>query len=128
MMPSTRRRGCRPSLAAVTEGVKTCVVEVQRQTVEAALLKAQWHARIARVGGPGGPSQADDPADVHLLEAVSRGVSLGLVRTFLDEGPELLTLLGGLAGRRRDTALGRLLAIAAEEAAAPPLHDGCPIV
>lgn len=91
------------------------------QEVQCWLVRAGYHAKVVdgngSTGGHGG-------IDEYVLQAVSRGVPLGLVRTFLDEDPELLAALRRVAATRGDVALGRLVALAAEEAAAPPLSDG----
>lgn len=54
-----------------------------------------------------------EQAQTHLLEALSQGRRLGLVRTFLDEGEVLRKMLSALAGKPLDSEdeayLGRLL-------------------
>jgi LuxR family maltose regulon positive regulatory protein len=91
-----------------------------RQEVQCCLIRAAYHAKAAEGTGS---SKGRDVADHDVLAAVSRGGPLGLVRTFLDEDPALLASLRRLAATHGDIALGRLAALAAEDAAAPPLAD-----
>ena len=60
-----------------------------------------------------------DPADATaaLVEAIACAEPLGLVRTFLDEGPTLTRRLQELASGSRDRTVGRLAALASQELA-----------
>ena len=89
----------------LAESVDPCV---PRHAVEALLLRAQL------------PDA--DPADesAAVLEAISVGGPLGLVRTFLDEGPALNRRLSELALDHTDRTLGRLAALACRELALAP--------
>jgi LuxR family maltose regulon positive regulatory protein len=79
-----------------------------RQRVEALLLRAQLPDANPK----------DGPAAV--VEAISVGGPLGLVRTFLDEGPTVSRQLSQLALHNTDRALGRLAAQACQELAQAP--------
>jgi hypothetical protein len=86
-------------------------VRTPRQAVEKLLLRAQL------------PDVDATEASVALLKAVAEGEPLGLVRTFLDEGPAVCRRLGDLAHESTDRSLGRIAELArrelAEEARCP---------
>lgn len=81
---------------------------VPRHTVEALLLRAQL------------PDAEPEDESVAIIEATSVGGPLGLVRTFLDEGPALNRRLSELALDHTDRTLGRLAALACHELALAP--------
>ena len=66
-----------------------------------------------------------DEADVSamLVDAIAAGAPLGLVRTFLDEGPALTRRLQQLALASPERVLGRFAALAAQELALVPSGD-----
>ena len=79
-----------------------------RQAVEELLLRAQL------------PDAEPEDESAALIEAISVGGPLGLVRTFLDEGPALSRRLPELALDHTDRTLGRLAALACHELALAP--------
>ena len=91
----------REILAAVAPGVP-------RQAVEERLLRARL---------PDAEAGEDAAA---IIEAVAVGEPLGLVRTFLDEGPALCRRLPELTLDHTDRALGRLAAVVCHELAMAP--------
>jgi LuxR family maltose regulon positive regulatory protein len=82
-----------------------------RQAVEKLLLCAQ-----VPDAGPGHQSAA-------LAEAIAAGGPLGLIRTFLDEGPTLSRRLAELALEHPDRTTGRLGALACHELARAPTRQ-----
>ncbi len=76
-----------------------------RHVVEALLLRAQL------------PDAGPEDESAAVIEAISVGGPLGLVRTFLDEGPALNRRLSELALDHTDRTLGRLAALACHELA-----------
>jgi LuxR family maltose regulon positive regulatory protein len=79
-----------------------------RQAVEKLLLHSQLP----------GIDQAD--ASAALVAAISVGGQLGLVRTFLDEGPTVIRRLQELAFESPERTVGRLAALASQELALVP--------
>lgn len=79
-----------------------------RHVVEALLLRAQL------------PDAGPEDKSAAVVEAISIGGPLGLVRTFLDEGPALNRRLSELALDHTDRTLGRLAAEACHELAMAP--------
>jgi LuxR family maltose regulon positive regulatory protein len=79
-----------------------------RHAVEALLLRAQL------------PDAESEDESAAVVEAISIGGALGLVRTFLDEGPALSRRLSELALDHTDRTLGRLAALACHELALAP--------
>ncbi|MGH9214555.1 MAG: LuxR C-terminal-related transcriptional regulator [Acidimicrobiales bacterium] len=82
-----------------------------RQAVDKLLLYAQL------------PGLERQDASTALLQAISAGGLLGLVRTFLDEGPAVTRRLPELALEADDRALGRLAALACQELALAPTRE-----
>jgi LuxR family maltose regulon positive regulatory protein len=88
----------------------------RRQAVEKLLLRAQVvDAEPAEASGA-------------LIKAVSVGEPLGMVRTFLEEGPEVNRKLLDLGLGSHDPALGRLAALACEELAMASTLTGPPLI
>lgn len=83
-----------------------------RQAVEVLLLRAQL------------PGEEPSQVAAALVRAVSEGGPLGLVRTFLDEGPVISRLLGELTLASGDPVLGRIGALARQELALGPGDGG----
>ena len=81
---------------------------VPRQAVEERLLRAQL------------PDIGPEEESAAIIEAVAVGEPLGLVRTFLDEGPTLCRRLPELTLEHTDRALGRLAAVVCHELALAP--------
>jgi LuxR family maltose regulon positive regulatory protein len=88
--------------------LETCDARTPRQVVDKLLLRAQL------------PDAAADDRSASIVEAVSTGGPLGLVRTFLDEGPTVTRTLPKLALEHTDRTLGRLAALACQELALAP--------
>ena len=86
-------------------------VRTLRQAVEMLLLRAQL------------PDAASTEASAALVKAVADGEPLGLVRTFLDEGPAVCRRLRDLAVELDDRALGRIAALASDELALAPVLE-----
>ena len=78
---------------------------VPRHAVEERLLRAQL------------PDTGSDDESAAIIEAAAVGEPLGLVRTFLDEGPGLCRRLPELTLEHTDRALGRLAAVICHELA-----------
>lgn len=97
--------------ARLLESVK---VRTPRQAVEKLLLRAQL------------PEADSTEASTALIRAVSDGEPLGLVRTFLDEGPALCRRLEDLALESDDRAVGRIAALACSELASVPMRESTP--
>lgn len=83
-----------------------------RQAVDALLLRSRL------------PGLDEAEADAALLAAISAAEPLGLVRTFLDEGPTLSHRLQRLALRSPERSLGRLAALAAQQLSLGPASEG----
>jgi LuxR family maltose regulon positive regulatory protein len=79
-----------------------------RQAVDKLLLQAQL------------PEIEEADASAALVAAISAGGQLGLVRTFLDEGPSVNRRLQMLALESPDLVLGRLAALVSQELALAP--------
>jgi LuxR family maltose regulon positive regulatory protein len=95
-----------PSRAAAL--LEPIVTRTTRQAVEKMLLRAQL------------PGAEPAEVSVSLMKAVRAGEPLGLVRTFLDEGPATCRLFPELAVEASDRALGRIAALACQELAQAP--------
>lgn len=102
------RVALRQSPGRAAELLDAVVAQTPRQAIEKLLIRAQL---------PGA-----DPAEVavSLMRAVSTGEPLGLVRTFLDHGPDVCRLFPELAVESSDRALGRIAALACQELALAP--------
>ena len=87
------------------EAVDACV---PRHAVEELLLRAQL------------PDANPEDESAAIIEAISVGGPLGLVRTFLDEGATLSRRLSQLALDHTDRTLGRLAALACHELTVAP--------
>ena len=94
--------------AQARELVEAVDPRVPRQAVEELLLRAQL------------PDAEPEDESAAVIEAISVGGPLGLVRTFLDEGPVLSRRLSQLALDHTDRTLGRLAALACHELALAP--------
>jgi LuxR family maltose regulon positive regulatory protein len=88
--------------------VEAIDARVPRQAVEELLLRAQL------------PDADAEDESAAVTEAISVGGPLGLVRTFLDEGPTFSRRLPQLALDHTDRTLGRLAALACRELALAP--------
>jgi LuxR family maltose regulon positive regulatory protein len=95
-----------PSRAA--DLLEPVVTRTARQAIEKLLLRAQL------------PDAEPAEVSVALMKAVRTGEPLGLVRTFLDEGPATCRLFPELALTSSDRALGRIAALACQELAQAP--------
>ena len=94
--------------AQAREILEAVDARVPRQAVEELLLRAQL------------PDAQPDEESAAIIEAISVGGPVGLVRTFLDEGPTLSRRLSQLAVNHTDRTLGRLAALACHELAVAP--------
>lgn len=97
--------------AQARELIEDIDARTPRQTVEKLLLRAQLPD----------PEPGDESAA--LAEAISAGGPLGLIRTFLDEGPTLSRRLSELALEHTDRTTGRLGALACHELALAPTRQ-----
>ncbi|HEV7758785.1 MAG TPA: helix-turn-helix transcriptional regulator, partial [Acidimicrobiales bacterium] len=94
--------------------LEAVVTRTARQAVERLLLRAQL------------PNAESAEISVTLMKAVIMGEPLGLVRTFLDEGPAVCRLFPDLAVASSDRALGRIAALACQELAQAPASTAMP--
>jgi LuxR family maltose regulon positive regulatory protein len=102
--------------AHAAELLDAAATQTARQAIEKLLLRAQL------------PDAEPATVAVSLMKAVATGEPLGLVRTFLDEGPAVCRLFPELALESRERALGRIAALAAQELAqAPTVAADAPI-
>ncbi len=110
------RVALRHAPARAREILEAVAPRVPRQAVEERLLRAQL------------PDAEPGEASAALIEAAAVGEPLGLVRTFLDEGPTLCRRLPELTLEHTDRALGRLAAVVCHELAlAPKRRETTPI-
>lgn len=93
------------------ELLETIEARTPRQAVDAMLLRARL------------PDTEPEDESAAMIEAIATGGSLGLVRTFLDEGPALSRKLPQLALEHTDRTVGRLAALACRELALAPARD-----
>ncbi|HEV7757621.1 MAG TPA: LuxR C-terminal-related transcriptional regulator [Acidimicrobiales bacterium] len=127
-------RGDMAGVGAVLRGAPPSV-EMQILTTRLALHESPHHAReLLEAIGARTPRQAvemlllrallpdtdQDEVAATLVEAIATGAPLGLVRTFLDEGPAMNHRLQQLAQASPERALGRLAALASQELTLTP--------
>jgi LuxR family maltose regulon positive regulatory protein len=98
------------------ELLETTNARTPRQAVEKLLLHAQL------------PDVDPDDASAGLVAAISAGGHLGLVRTFLDEGPSVSRRLQQLALESPDRTLGRLATLVSQELAQAPTRESSELV
>jgi LuxR family maltose regulon positive regulatory protein len=110
----TTRIALRQAPSRAAELLETVVTHTARQAIERLLLRAQL------------PEAESAEVSVTLMKAVIMGEPLGLVRTFLDEGPAVFRLFPELAVASSDRALGRMAAIACQELAQAPAPAALP--
>jgi len=105
----------RVALQQAPAGARELLDAIEACTPHQAVRKLLLHGQL-----PGIDPQA---AAASLVRAVAIGGSLGLVRTFLDEGPAVSRRLSELALDTDDQALGRLAALACQDLALAPMGE-----
>ena len=111
--PEFGTHGCRELAEQILDNGNRSVSEAYG--VEALLIKTRIASAL----------NDDQQAVCWLARAIDQGVSLGMLRIFLDEGPPLQTLLRKLAGCREPEFQHLQSAIVSSAAREQPARHGC---
>jgi LuxR family maltose regulon positive regulatory protein len=111
----TELLGARVALAQAPAQTRDLLEAIDARTPRQAVKKLLLRAQL--------PDADPDDESAALTEAISAGGPLGLVRTFLDEGPALSRRLPQLALEHTDRTTGRIAALACHELALAPTRQ-----